>query len=617
MTLLKDKSVGELTYNYWTFDAMHRSKVSNVPVYDDAGRVLKWQEVTIEVEGDIDLRSAVDGGAYSNFSDAALGLLRALDEPGHTLHYVNKGFGDFYVNSPQSNVRDLNWGPKPKVLDFVPIGSNQVVHVVWKVVCHVNHCPGAFHKDHVFNLTFEVGYKLDKHGYLQMNVQGGYEIPLTFSTNQGAGGNLGVVSSADKWWEKVCPPVRNGFERESDRRVSRDRRRVDFTVTDKELPVPLLSDCTMIEARHRVRGNRQRGFNLWNSTISGTIHVNPRQPRSLSWDRFMVLLSSRINWARSQQLAPNAPASARGIRGVLLTDIDFEENVFGTEQRFSVNYQILGGSLSKILKHAGLWLPVPGTSHAAWTVSMTKPYAPRGINGAEFTFRDDVMIDLCNGPTSQQAPTPAKPNKLQELKKFIGPDRSPASAVAAANGEAYWFAPENSWISYTANLWFAEDDNVIRHKPLAGKVSQDRPKFLGNGQFATQAKFTDNEFSLADWDTPDILQTVCSPDTSVVLYGNAMRFGYRLSPPRLLKCGTKDVKQVKNDVVEVQLGAVMGVPIWGLAWRIEYALSEPAKDLPILANPLLRTDGDDRPDLALQQTISAADLDLQQSISTP
>lgn len=606
MTLLKDVAVGELTYNGWTFDAMHKSKFSNNPALDDAGRVVKWQEVTIEVEADVDLKSLVDDGTYESFSAAATALLRALSEPGAELIYIQKGAPDLYVNSNRSSVRDVNWGPKPQVGQFTPIGGIQVVHLTWKVVAHVVHCAGGKHKDHVLNLTFDAAYNIDSDGYLELTINGGYEIPLTYSTNRGAGGPLNVIASADEWWKKVSPPTRVGFQRITrQRRVSKDRRRVDYTITDKELPVPLPADCTMMEAKHRVRGARQTGFSRWNATISATVRTNPRLPRSVSWDRFMLLVASRINWARPSKL----PGQALRPLGILLADLDFEEDVLGRDNRFSVSYQILGASLKNILYQSGLWLPIPGTDHARWTKSMKLPHSPHGLNGSGFGAGDDVMIDLCHGATFAQVPQSAENNVAR-------PPFQPAAQSAdhvvdgsnPAGGQAtdVWFAPENSWLNYTANLWFAEDDHVIRHKPLKGKVDPGRPKVRANGSAIPVATQTEMEFLLADWDTPDILQTVCSPDTSVVLYGTAMRLGYKISPPRLVKFGGADVTQVKNDVTPVQLGAVQGIPIWGLAWEIEYALTEPAKEMPTLANPLTRVHGSDAPadSLSLQQSIT-------------
>lgn len=600
MTLLKDVQLGELSYNGLTFDSMHKSKVSNRVVLDDAGRAPKWNEVTIVVEADIDLKTMVDAG-FASFSAAVTDVLRTLNEPGGELIYKNKGFGDFYVNSTQSNVRDLAYGPKPEVIEFTPIGGNQVVHVVWKVVTCVTHCAGASHRDHVFNMTWDASYDIDSDGYLTVTTNGSFEVPATYPGTQGAGGPLTFAanSSADEWWKRVCPLPRVGFKRLSrPRKLSRDRRRIEFTIVDQELPVPLPPDCTMMDARHRVRASRgaRAAFQTWNCTISATVRVNPKLPRSTTWNRFMIMAQNRIKHARQF----NNPAS------VLLMDIDVDEDVFGKDAKFSVSYHIIGSPLSTILQRSGLWILTPGTSHASWTRSMKQVYAPHGINGALFSSGDDIMIDLCHAPAVKRPEIPTEPNRDGETTNDAGTHAFAATGVVkgATDQQQYWFPPENSWLTWNSDLWFEEDDNVVRHKPLAGKVKPGTPKVQANGSVAPVATDTAMEFSLADWDTPDILQQVCSPDTSVSLVGTAMRFGYRINPPRLKKFGGKEVTQTKNLVIEKQLGAMQGIPIWGLAWRIEYALTEPANDMPALANPLLRLNGSDNPPLTLPTFIS-------------
>ena len=619
MTLLKDKSLGTLKYNGWTFYAMSHSKLSNRTVYDDAGRVAKWQEVTIEVEGIIDLADTGLTG-YDVTADAATALWNALSEPGGELIYTGRGFPDTYVNSAQSNVRDVNWGPKPEVTSFVPTGGQSpTVHVAWKVVTHLVSCPGALYRNHIFNLTWEVAWDHDTDGYLTMSINGGYEIPLTFATNSGAGGALNVVATADQWWHRVCPPVRVGFQRTTkNRKISKDRRRVDFSIVDKELPVPLLPDCTMIEAKQRVRNDRPMNFAMWTSTISGTVRTNPLLPRSVAWDRFAILLRARINHARRFGGNPVAVGAGGGVGGpigdaalailsplgvgtagaanpraagkVVMMSVDFEEDIFGRDSRFSVTYRIVGTGLDAILKRSGLWLKVP-SSHELWQSTMDDAgiNKPSGRRGGIFEPRHDVMIDLCGGPAARQVPQPATSNNEAT------PDpQSHTAELIEYEATQLFFPPDQSWLEYWTEATLVEQDHVIRHKPLKGRLRDRRPSHVANGNVLPILSETDTELLLTTWDTPDILQTVCSPDTSVVLTGKAMRLGYKPNAPRIVKFGGKDVKQVKAIVNEAQVGNMQGIPIWGLAWHIEYYLTEPTAGMATLANPLLLTNGNDR-----------------------
>ena len=592
--VLKNADLGELSYNGWVFDSFHHSKVTNRVVPDDAGRVVKWQEVTIEVEADIDLSS------FPDQNTAVHNLWNSLTEPGGSLAYSDKGFGEFKVNHPDTDVRDVNWGPKPEMIDFVPVGGNRVVHIHWKVTAHVVSCSPAFYKRHLFNFTFEVGYDLDSDGYLTRSLSGAYEIPLTFATNQGAGGVLTVPDSADNWWKRVCPPVPVGFQRVTkNRRVSKDRRRVDYQIVDKELPVPLMPDCTMIEAKYRVRNEKGMIFANWACTISGTVRINPALPRSASWDRFGLLVRSRLNWIRRNVAAPGQPVPTgpvgKRISGVLLMNTEFEEDIFGKDARFSVTFRMLGATLRWILQQSGLWLPVPKTSYAIWKASMDRRInLPHGPSEAVMSATDDVMIDLCGGPASAVV-SPGRINALNadmDAQSRAAGGNAPETSGALGDSSEQFPDAEHSWISYRSNLDFVEDDNIIRHKPLAGKVTVSSPKQAANGSVGPiQSRTGDPDFLLADWNVPDIQQRVCSPDTSVVLSGTAIRLGYRAEAPRLIRFGGKTLTQTAANIKEVELGNIEGIPVYGLAWRIEYNLSEPAQKMDTLANPLFGSSG--------------------------
>src|SRR5262249_11597232 len=111
-------ATGELYYNGWTWDSLHHTAIRGVPVYDDANRMVKWIAWSIEVSG------FINAGAGATSDNTMASLRRDLTNPGKTFRYNNKGFGALVVNDPSSgNVWDVNWGPKPTLFDFKPIGS--------------------------------------------------------------------------------------------------------------------------------------------------------------------------------------------------------------------------------------------------------------------------------------------------------------------------------------------------------------------------------------------------------------------------------------------------------------------------------------------------------------
>lgn len=432
---IPDGTIGTLAYGAVTFDSLHKSKLSSKIVYDDAGRTVKWVEVTIEVEAYIDATDTQD-------------LWQRLTAVGSVLSYSGKGFGDFVVNSSESPdaatnsrglpIRDVNYGPKPEMMEFVPIGGVQQAFVRWRVTTCVPSFIDAVFKNRIFNLTYEVSYENDSDGYLTIGFSGSYEIPATWPTPNDVSASFArIEESADSFWSAVCPEVPTGFQRMTNsRRVSKDRRRVEFTVSDRELPTPLPPDCTMIEARHRVNNEPTRQgqvgqFVNWSCTISGTVRVNPRLPRARAWDRFFILLANRIKHARTFAVPPNqqsqpaignavvnaavgiaaaganAALAGAGLAGlgppgstvssILILNLSFEEDIFGKEARFSCSFRMIGSSLHNILQQSGLWTRLPDTDHAQWATSIFNVQRPHGNRNAKFLPGADVVVQLSGG----------------------------------------------------------------------------------------------------------------------------------------------------------------------------------------------------------------------------
>lgn len=150
-----------------------------------------------------------------------------------------------------------------------------------------------------------------------------------------------------------------------------------------------------------------------------------------------------------------------------------------------------------------------------------------------------------------------------------------------------FFRPEVSWLDYQVSVVFIEDDRVIRHKPLAGSVRVANPEILANRALApTVGSTASPKHLLASWDVPDIFQRVCSPDTNVALIGSALRCGYRIEIPRLVRFGKRSVIQTAQRIEEKQVGRMQGIIIYGAAWRIEYALGQPIAGMDTMIDPM-------------------------------
>src|SRR5437764_851012 len=121
-------ATGALHYNGWDFDSLVRSKVTAVPMWDEAHRTITYIQYTVDVRGYINARGA--GTCDSQMDD----LRQALLTPGGEFLYEEKGYGTFNANNHIAT--DSAWGPFPLRLSADPIGNDQTWLVDWS--CQVN-----------------------------------------------------------------------------------------------------------------------------------------------------------------------------------------------------------------------------------------------------------------------------------------------------------------------------------------------------------------------------------------------------------------------------------------------------------------------------------------------
>lgn len=151
--------------------------------------------------------------------------------------------------------------------------------------------------------------------------------------------------------------------------------------------------------------------------------------------------------------------------------------------------------------------------------------------------------------------------------------------------------PSATWLSYRCRVDIDEEDHVIRHKPLAGVITVGSGGPDDTGQVAPLLKERTLDANRVSSTVPDRIQRLSAPSAMARLIGSAARFGLRINPPTLDFIDGRPVVQIRRNVRETQLGAIQGVPVWGLAWDITYMVVTNPKYMPVIANPALLTDG--------------------------
>ena len=110
--------IATIIYNNYQFDVAHRMRISGRIEYDDADRAMKWIVYTIDITGEVTLAGLGPNG-QAQFTTTMDTVYQLLTEPGQELVIQSAGFKTFRVNA--LGVNDVQWGPKPRVLDWEPL----------------------------------------------------------------------------------------------------------------------------------------------------------------------------------------------------------------------------------------------------------------------------------------------------------------------------------------------------------------------------------------------------------------------------------------------------------------------------------------------------------------
>lgn len=592
-------ALGELSYNGFDFTAYTETVGVRVkPVYGGDGRVVVHNEYAFTFRTVI-----ADATDTSDRVDAAR---RALTKPGGEFTFTDRGFGDLEVNV--GNVRDVAWGPKPRELAFRHLGADRACELTWTLEVAVPDCDRARYEfapaEFVWTLTWDV----DRSGYTTRTYKGYVRIPLT---RDGADGRA-VNGSADEYREQIYPKPLDGFRRTPGVfELSADRTRLDFTVTDEEMP-PNVPPPEMIDVQADYSLSTQgAAFTMWFASLNATYELAKGADRSKPWGHFLTLWKHYADLSMRQSGLADRRSGAAGAIPVSFTVR--EPTLYGrTTAAFSAVWRFTS-NLTLVLNQSGLWRPVPDSDWRRWAGSLAGVLGPRGAADLEFDAGEDRLIDLCD----RGRPVP--------------PADSPAGAELRGGqtlGAVFPRPPAgHSWLEY--QCWVEVETEMgtvatravpeaeLRELRTGGPQARDilkpggaLPAAGGGGgglsQFFGRGGRLDNQTAApAPRPTgtlvpgpvkdppPAEVQRRVAPLAVVYLCGHALRAGHPIPMPALtLLNGVRPAPANRLDRGEGFFGPAVvgncGVPIYGARWRLRYVLPEvPAGGIPTPPNPLL------------------------------
>lgn len=368
-------AVGTLSYNGYTFDGSAKVRVTSTPERDRAARTTIYRHIIITVSAVV---------APQEATDESLEEIRGkLGEDGQALVFINKGYGtDIKVNTG-GKTKDVKWGPKAQVLEWVPIGSSYACDIVWSCeVCLPEcSCSGCKTFEGIMAFNYQMSFDIDYRGLTTRTITGYVEIAQTRTKGKK------IPDSADHYRDIFGSKPLHGFRHDQNWRMSMDASTVEFSVVDTEIDSENAypAGVTDIDMKHGARWQKpmEHKSSFQNGHISCTIRRSHDLPPAQMYRIFLTLAGQRLSKIRQNTFY------------VGLTDLEVEEDVFGRSASFNLTYRMLSGLDSFVKSHA-LFQRVNGTDWNSWINSLASgPFNNRGYAQLGHDPSKDSIVDLC------------------------------------------------------------------------------------------------------------------------------------------------------------------------------------------------------------------------------
>jgi hypothetical protein len=572
----------EFSYNGVNFVGARNMRVSVVPVFDEAMRVITCQEITIYVEAYVSANDTVAdmvNAMVPALGDTELGdtisrIRQLLEQRGKKLVFADSGFHrNFRVNDladPANSTIDLKGGPFPEVLEWEPVGDTDVAKIAWTVKTYIK--DGIQYQNTIANpimaFNYEIAFDIEE-GFTTRTITGYLEIVRlyktdTITTTDGLPVSVPTqvpYSTVDQFWPSIqCEPLL-GFKRRTSRRSNQDKTRLDFTIIDSQIKSRNAYPpyVTKISAKHKVSNRRLGGIGakMYHS-ITAEIECSPGVDRDYTYQLFQNIVTTR-----QQRATKNLKAQGKQ-SACFVYEYEIDEDVFGFADSFSCRYWHLG-TLADFLC-SGLWEPV-GATWERWRTSLrSSMFDPLGNVSTQHTPEYEAVISLetfteqripIAGSTEAKYPTPKKLNCLC-YKNKIPP-------------------PESSYLGMNQQVKAVTSNPAVRQSVVQPPIynSQDGQSMTGTGK---PGYFNQSTY-------PDFIQVGGAPRHTIQLIGKAIRVGYPVPKPSLQSVGGIAASSIVDGFSQFIGANLFGVPVYMASWASTYMLDNAYGQVPIPANP--------------------------------
>jgi len=565
-----------IKYNNYTFNDKSKFHFDETYVYDESGRIIKGTLFRLRVETIICNEDVSPGQTDYSSSDFSCGntmhaARQKLSQPGENLVIDHEGFGPrLDINFRYPVIRDTEWGPRPKMLSWEPIGHTASVEVIWECEFTIPICNGETSSPSfqgLSALSYGISYSFDKRGFTTRRISGRVEIAMSGTVN----GKL--WDTVDSYRDKIIINKPKNFQREVSWDVSSDKRTANFTIVDTEHQSPNAwpPGVVEIDAQHRVSWSRSSIARI-NCMISATIEMAPDQFKARAWLIFRDIVLTRLQYAAATYQATSNYDLGPPV--AFINSIDIVENIYRNSVSFQLNYYFLNqANLNRIFLLTGLFQPTsflngPAPSWDTWddSIKHLQPFQGTGKDGGVSNLRFDpsseAPINFCN-----QLPASAQQFTTRTVQPAI---------IYAGTGTTFVNEtppPRTSYIVFSAKVSY-KNKNKVRVSLQVGKQDVNRqnfdpalPEINGTTVGASNGKikrFVENN----------------AGDHLITYMGYAERVGYPVPEPGVMKIGDVDLRPHGDlEFRQVFLGMFFGQPKYAASWKQDYWIDKVPNNL--------------------------------------
>jgi hypothetical protein len=623
-SLLDPNRISVVYNNFW-FPPTTKVRCTTVPEYDSSGRGIKYVTLAITVEAIITPHDREQITLSNTDTDPTMKVLRdRLTEPGQPLRITGHGCGKIVVNDTEDEATyyDLDYGPKTQVIDWEPIAGTEASRIEWLVTTRISKCGQNQIGDEFFwflentvgqgfiDFSWDASWRYDELGFQSRTTQGSIELAFARSPRndlESADPTINLDSVMAKFQQaqnriEGLFPQEEGFKRTKDFSISKNKKVLSFTITDTEIPSPigLPQGALQFDVEESLSSTLKDGFLRWKWRLTGSISVPYTKAGSdiinnkrLAFNAFYVVLQDRlsrttsINFTKENEQNFLPPSGGTGDPGdyeaeskkitYYPTKISITNDVFGVNLNVDIEYAIIC-SASFILTAVGMFDAIQSEYRSFFDWSTYKDFLVGGkvmpVTVTGILPGVDWVVDFCHPfPTTAETPTTKNENSSNSF-----------SLVGETPPE------EKSWVAYENDFEILNDYNTIAATYLDDSATTpvDEPKYVAStevteAQLSTNITINENTSVSTAETSPIEVSTGSHPVTYIKMSGYAVRIGYPINPPRLVKVKKGDsfiaATHVKQDVIKSKTkpcaltkpnGASSN--IYYLAWERTYAI---------------------------------------------